>query len=339
MRVSDPDRLRLERKALISPKLGKAKLTAEVSRRGIAVEGRSTARNMAAALKASPEVQAARSRAAKVLNKYRPYFRPGGKKITGPTALKLERELGELAKLDLDPATKDQIAKALQTIKLSQRSLRNVANDVRDRLSSEGARDNVAIQARDKEQARLRGLRGEMVGDVLRNPKRAKVSTEAGVAAHVRKWTAPKAPPSPQPKAPRVIAKPPARTVLRDAHPIVGDNAQVVKAKLATADGTVPTSWGGDLRFRKGKDYVLQYGPNDFGVVRADIFADTYKRTRGGYVKNPKVNLQYFIADREMHIRTLEGVVLAKPGDHVMVGTRGEMWPVRPDKFRAKYTT
>jgi len=47
-------------------------------------------------------------------------------------------------------------------------------------------------------------------------------------------------------------------------------------AKLADHDGTVKASWG-DLEYKKGQDYIVRHGPGDYGVVKKDIFANTYE--------------------------------------------------------------
>jgi hypothetical protein len=47
-------------------------------------------------------------------------------------------------------------------------------------------------------------------------------------------------------------------------------------AKLADHDGAVDTSWGDKLNYTAGNDYIVRHGPNDYGVVKKDIFAQTY---------------------------------------------------------------
>jgi len=47
-------------------------------------------------------------------------------------------------------------------------------------------------------------------------------------------------------------------------------------AKLADHDGAVATSWGETLNYSAGEDYIVRHGPNDYGVVKKDIFAKTY---------------------------------------------------------------
>jgi hypothetical protein len=52
----------------------------------------------------------------------------------------------------------------------------------------------------------------------------------------------------------------------------------VVKiAKLADHDGVVKASWG-DLRYRRGEDFIVRHGDNDYGVIDKDVFQKTYKR-------------------------------------------------------------
>lgn len=57
----------------------------------------------------------------------------------------------------------------------------------------------------------------------------------------------------------------------------VASPKKIVKlAKLADHDGSVPTSWGETLHYTAGNDYIVKHGPNDYGVVKKDIFAQTY---------------------------------------------------------------
>lgn len=131
------------------------------------------------------------------------------------------------------------------------------------------------------------------------------------------------------------IAKPPKGARLFSVQ--ARDNGGTVRAHLADRNGVVQTSWA-KLRHRRGRDFITEYGPGDRGVVRADIFKDTYQRVGGdNYRKNPSVRLGAFVNRRARTIRTLEGPVRANRGDMIMVGTRGEMWPVRRNKFRDKY--
>lgn len=49
-------------------------------------------------------------------------------------------------------------------------------------------------------------------------------------------------------------------------------------AKLADHDGAVKTSWGETLHYTAGNDVIVRHGPGDFGVVKKDIFAQTYNK-------------------------------------------------------------
>jgi hypothetical protein len=50
-------------------------------------------------------------------------------------------------------------------------------------------------------------------------------------------------------------------------------------AKLADHDGVVKASWG-NLNYRAGEDYIVKHGPGDYGVVKKDIFAQTYDTSK-----------------------------------------------------------
>jgi hypothetical protein len=47
-------------------------------------------------------------------------------------------------------------------------------------------------------------------------------------------------------------------------------------AKLADHGGAIKTSWGETLNYTDGNDYIVRHGPGDYGVVKADIFKQTY---------------------------------------------------------------
>jgi hypothetical protein len=52
---------------------------------------------------------------------------------------------------------------------------------------------------------------------------------------------------------------------------------KIVKvAKLADHNGSVATSWGEVLNYTAGNDYIVRHGPNDYGVVKKEIFEKTY---------------------------------------------------------------
>lgn len=49
-------------------------------------------------------------------------------------------------------------------------------------------------------------------------------------------------------------------------------------AKLADSNGVVKTSWGAELEYKAGEDYIVKHGPGDYGVVKKDIFNVTYNK-------------------------------------------------------------
>jgi hypothetical protein len=49
-------------------------------------------------------------------------------------------------------------------------------------------------------------------------------------------------------------------------------------AKLADHSGSVDTSWGEKLQYNTDEDVIVRHGENDYGVVKKDIFAQTYER-------------------------------------------------------------
>ncbi len=49
-------------------------------------------------------------------------------------------------------------------------------------------------------------------------------------------------------------------------------------AKIADHSGTVDTSWGEKLQYDPEVDVIVRHGPGDYGVVKADIFKQTYER-------------------------------------------------------------
>lgn len=45
----------------------------------------------------------------------------------------------------------------------------------------------------------------------------------------------------------------------------------------------------------------------------------------------------HLLGDGKLGITTLEGVVVASPGDWIIRGWKGEFWPCKPDVFEATY--
>ncbi|MEK5354538.1 MULTISPECIES: hypothetical protein [Paenibacillus] len=46
---------------------------------------------------------------------------------------------------------------------------------------------------------------------------------------------------------------------------------------------------------------------------------------------------QVSFANGLMYIKTLEGIMEAKPGDYIIRGVKGEIYPCKPDIFEATY--
>ena len=70
----------------------------------------------------------------------------------------------------------------------------------------------------------------------------------------------------------------------KDFHELKDDNGdgtcipkKIIKlAKLADHDGFVNTTWGEKLHYTAGEDVIVRHGDNDYGVVKKDIFQQTY---------------------------------------------------------------
>ena len=133
---------------------------------------------------------------------------------------------------------------------------------------------------------------------------------------------------------PPTISEPPKGARMREVR---AKEAPAKRAWLAETDGNVDTEHG-VLRARGGKDYVLAHGPGEHSVIRKDIFEATYEHLGGGlYRKRTDVILRYFTLKRRVVVQTLEGPQAARPGDWIMQGVKGELWPVSPEKAREKY--
>jgi hypothetical protein len=138
-----------------------------------------------------------------------------------------------------------------------------------------------------------------------------------------------------RPQQARTISSPPRDVEWREARPRP-DNTSV-RAWRAEADHTIRTNQG-VLRAGGGQDYIIEYDDGDHAVVRADIFERTYEALGGGlYRKRADIVLRYFTLKRPAAVETLEGVQEAKPGDWIMQGVAGELWPVPREKALEKY--
>lgn len=137
-----------------------------------------------------------------------------------------------------------------------------------------------------------------------------------------------------RPKRPLKLGAAPDDAEWRHVRPRRSDD--IVHAELATQDQDVETSRG-SLRALKGQDMIVTYGPDDHAVVRRDLFERTYEPAQGGFRKRTDIDLRYFTLDRPAIVETLEGPQRAEPGDWIMEGTEGELWPVKKQKAERKY--
>lgn len=133
----------------------------------------------------------------------------------------------------------------------------------------------------------------------------------------------------------RLIDHPPTNVHWRKVQP--RPDHHPIRAWRAEADRDVETDHG-MLHARGGQDMIVAYGPQDYGVIRRDIFDRTYTVLGGGlYRKREDVILRYFICERPCTVVTMEGEQDAEPGDWIVQGVTGELWPVRADKAEQTY--
>jgi len=110
-----------------------------------------------------------------------------------------------------------------------------------------------------------------------------------------------------------------------------------VRAELAKREARVSTGQG-KLKAEPGDDYIVDYPNGDRAVVQSDIFERTYEPLGGGlYRKRTDIVLRYFTLKHHVLVETMEGAQHAAPGDWIVQGTEGELWPVPRDKAQEKY--
>ena len=131
-----------------------------------------------------------------------------------------------------------------------------------------------------------------------------------------------------------VIDNPPQNVEWRPIRP--KPNQPPVRGRRAEADCTVETR-GGALKARAGRDYIIDYGASR-AVVRGDIFERTYEPLGDGrFRKRADVIFHAFTLDRPALVHTLEGPQKAEPGDWIIEGPAGELWPVTHAEAVKKY--
>lgn len=110
-----------------------------------------------------------------------------------------------------------------------------------------------------------------------------------------------------------------------------------VRAELANSSGKIEKDIG-TLRYEADKHYIIEYGPDDRAPVRREIFERTYQRRDDGlYEKRTDIVLRYFTLPHPVMVETLEGDELAHPGDWIMEGVVGELYPIAARDAEAKY--
>ncbi|HRE42934.1 MAG TPA: hypothetical protein PKY87_03065 [Terricaulis sp.] len=122
------------------------------------------------------------------------------------------------------------------------------------------------------------------------------------------------------------IKNPPQNVDWRVIRPRAGQES--VRAWRAEENSSVQTRVGA-LQARAGLDYIVEYEGGARAVVRGDIFERSYEPLGDGrFQKRRDVQMRAFTLDRPALVHTLEGPQEAEPGDWVIEGVVGEIWPV-----------
>ena len=131
------------------------------------------------------------------------------------------------------------------------------------------------------------------------------------------------------------LVRPPEQVQWRPVRPRSGQGP--VRAQRAGADCSIKTK-GGALRARSGEDFIVTYPDGAQSVVRGDIFTRLYEPLGDGrYRKRTDLIFHAFELDRPALVHTLEGPQTAEPGDWVIEGVKGELWPVPRAEAVKKY--
>ncbi len=131
-----------------------------------------------------------------------------------------------------------------------------------------------------------------------------------------------------------VIAAPPLDAAWRSVRPRRG---RPVRAKLATKDGAV-RSGRGYLNYTAGEHYIVRRRRSAPSVVQRQMFERTYERQPDGtYAKRRDLEYRYFTLSYPCIVQTREGAQRAHPGDWIMQGLEGELWPLSPKLGRRLY--
>ena len=75
-------------------------------------------------------------------------------------------------------------------------------------------------------------------------------------------------------------------------------------------------------------------------MVRRTWFENTYEPAGDGlFKKRADLKLRYFTLDHSALVETAEGTQYAAPGDWIMEGLEGELWPVPRNEAHRKYVS
>ncbi|MBI1252266.1 MAG: hypothetical protein GC189_12435 [Alphaproteobacteria bacterium] len=134
--------------------------------------------------------------------------------------------------------------------------------------------------------------------------------------------------------APRRINAPPRGVRMRRVR---ARNAQPVSARLANTNGAI-TSGDDALAYRAGEHYIVHYADGGEAPVARKIFERTYvRRSDGLYEKRTDIVFRYFTLPHAVIVNTLEGAKRANPGDWIMQGVLGEIYPIPAREADRKY--
>jgi hypothetical protein len=112
---------------------------------------------------------------------------------------------------------------------------------------------------------------------------------------------------------------------------------EIVSARLAKSDGAIESERG-RLSFEAGKHYLVRYSNGDEAPVLKAIFERLYRRRIDGkYEKRRDVRLRYFTLPYAVRVMTMEGPRTAAPGDWIIEGVIGELYPAPAAVAESKY--
>jgi hypothetical protein len=102
-----------------------------------------------------------------------------------------------------------------------------------------------------------------------------------------------------------------------------------------------PRPWtrlSGDELYGDAGDWRVVDNSGDERTVRDLEFQDSHESLGGGLWRRTGTFRAWQVSEN-LVLRTMEGRAIARPGDWVVEGPRGQRWPVTDDQFRRSYTT